>query len=46
MVALQLLTGLKVTSSRDDRTPLELFLASLAGWNAVLRRHFPGENKG
>ncbi len=24
-------------NNRDDKTPLELFLASLAGWDAVLR---------
>ena len=31
--------------SRGDRTPLELFLAGLEGWNAALRWHFPGENR-
>lgn len=29
--------------SRDDRTPLELFLAGLCGWDSILRRHFPGK---
>ena len=33
-------------SNRGDRTPIELFLAGLAGWNAALRRYFPGENGG
>lgn len=30
--------------NRGDRTPLELFMDGLAGWNAGLRRHFHGEN--
>lgn len=36
--------GLLVSLSRGDRTSIELFLAGLAGWNAALRRYFPGEN--
>ena len=29
--------------SRGDRTPLELFLAGVEGWDAVLRRCFSEE---
>lgn len=29
--------------SRDDKTPIELFIAGVRGWDAGLRRYFPGK---
>jgi hypothetical protein len=31
--------------NRDDKTPIELFLVGLEGWNVDLKRHFRGENR-
>lgn len=30
--------------SGEDRTPIELFIAGIRGWEADLRRHFPGKS--
>ncbi len=30
--------------SGEDRTPIELFIAGVRGWEADLRRHFPGKS--
>jgi hypothetical protein len=30
--------GLISKNSRGDRTPIELFLAGLGGWDAIMRR--------
>jgi hypothetical protein len=32
--------GLRVSSSRGDKTPIELFIAGVQGWEAGPRRHF------
>jgi hypothetical protein len=32
--------GLVSEKSRGDKTPLELFIAGVQGWQAGLRRHF------
>ena len=34
--------GLLVSSSRGDKTAIELFTSGVQGWEAGLRRHFPG----
>ena len=36
--------NLLLRTSRDDRTPLELFLASVRGWDGSMRRRFAGCN--
>jgi hypothetical protein len=33
-----LAAGLSVSSSRGDKTPLELFLGGVASWDAIMRR--------
>lgn len=29
--------------SGEDRTPIELFIAGVRGWELDMRRHFPGK---
>jgi hypothetical protein len=38
--------GLIAKKDRGDRTPLELFLAGVQGWNAGLRRILSGHSDG
>jgi hypothetical protein len=36
--------GLLVSSSRGDKTAIELFVAGIRGWEAGLRRRVDGES--
>jgi len=39
-----LVEGRFLKTSGEDRTPFELFIAGVRGWEADLRRYFPGKS--
>jgi hypothetical protein len=41
----QLLTGFLFTTNRGDKTPIELFIAGVQGWEIALRRVFAGASE-